>query len=673
MLVLKRCGNPLLVNCTSGSSTSDLAPITPADDPTRPKYPTLVSEELLPNGCPVNFFYNYRIPHETDCALHYHCQFGEKIKMQCADGLLYHYKHMNYDDLAQCDCTSGPAIDTPKTPIDSLATTKPPDSCPTGVWTNIRHPTLCNSFYYCNGNKSVQFFCVDGYEFDLARGCVEIAEGGCTFQFTTTTEATTSCVPIVEGGCTMSKATKPGGETTAQDVTTTAAPKTTTQDVTTTAAPKTTAQHVTTTAAPKTTAQDVTTTAAPKTTAQYVTTTTAPTTTTLAPTTSSHDIPNEGSKTEALDDTTTVAVDTTNEAPICAPGSCVPIAEGGCTLSKARTPAGEYTVQEVTTTTAPTTTTLSPTTTSHDIPDDGTTTGALNDTTTVAVDTTNDASICAPGEFGNVPHPDRCDAYYLCFAGNAYLFTCTEELEFDPETKSCMPIAEGGCTCTQSKPECAVKDKTTTVAPKTTEQEVITTTAAPTTTLAPTTASDDFPDDGTTTEAFDDTTTVAVDTTNDASICTPGEFGNVPHPDRCEAYYLCFAGNAFLFTCTEDLEFDPETKSCVPIAEGGCTCTLSKPECAVKDKTTTVATKTTEQEVRTTPAPMTTTLSPTTASDDFPDDGTTTEAFDDTTTVAVDTTNEGPFCAADKFGYIPHPDKCDVYYLCSAGKAILFT
>ncbi|XP_022816846.1 uncharacterized protein LOC111349827 [Spodoptera litura] len=756
---------------------------------------------------------------------------------------------VNLDTLAPGDCTFCPATDSSKPPPDI---TMKPGSCPTGVWTNIRHPTLCNSFYYCNGNKSVQFFCVDGYEYDPSRGCVEIAEGGCTLQSTITTEAVTvklylsicavdpngniphpemcnsfynctggqatqlnctdgfefdpnvnSCVPIAEGGCTMSKATTPRGETTAQhvpttaapetteqevvttaapetteqEVVTTAAPETTEQEVVTTAAPETTTQNVTTTAAPMTTEQEVTTTVAPMTTEQEVTTTVAPTMTTLAPTTASDDIPDVGTTTKALDDTTTAAVDTTNEAPICAPDvcgvvphpdrcdtfylcsagnalpftcskelefdpetkSCVPIAEGGCTLSKATTPAGEYTVQEVTTTAAPTTTTLAPTTASDDIPDDDTTTRALDDTTTAAVDTTNE-DICAPGEYGNIPHPDRCDAYYFCFAGNAFLFTCTEELEFDPKTKSCVPIAKGGCTCTLSKEtapgcDCTVNDKTTTVAPKTTEQKVtttaapkttvkdITTTVAPkTTTLAPTTASDDIPDDGTTTKAFVGTTTVSVDTTTEDPICPPSVFGYVPHPDRCDAYYLCSGGKAHLFNCSGELEFDPGTESCVLIAKGGCTLskgcdwrpgkttvkdqtttaapettaqdvtttaapettaqdvtTTAAPETTAQDVTTTVAPETTAQDVTTTAAPettvqdvtitvapKTTTLAPTTASDDILDDGTTTKALIDTTTQAL-------ICAPGVFGNVPHPDRCDAHYLCTDGNAVLTT
>ncbi|CAH1643056.1 unnamed protein product [Spodoptera littoralis] len=860
-----------------GSSDS-----TPDDSNTTPALPT-TTEAVDINPCPADVFGN--VPNPESCNSYFLCVNGEAIPFTCADGLEFDPIEKTCVVIAEGGCTLGSAT-TPEGPsttensvssttLANVATTSTPgldETICVGVFGTIPHPELCNSFYICDGDKPMQLFCVDGYEYDHgSRGCVEIAEGGCTFQSATTTEATTIadppicaegqfgniphpelcnsfymctggqaiqlfcsegfefdpnvrecvriaeggctlgsqttpvvdvtttpsselpdttterdpddflpgdvvtttergvtstsepttapagstssdvddvptegsttidyetttlpttygttteapicapgvfgnvphpdrcdafylcsggnalpftcgeglefdpesklCVQIAEGGCTMSKATTPGGETTAQDVTTTAAPETTAQDVTTTAAPETTVQDVTTTAAPETTAQDVTTTAAPETTAQDVTTTAAPETT-------------------AQDVTTTAAPETTAQ-------------------DVTTTAAPETTAQDVTTTAAPETTTLAPTTASDDIPDDGTTTEAF-------IDTATQAPICAPGVFGNVPHPDRCDAFYLCSGGNALPFTCGEGLEFDPESKLCVVIAEGGCTMskvttpggettaqddvtttaapettaqdvtttavpettaqdvtttaapettaqdvttttapettaqdvtttaapettaqdvtTTAAPETTAQDVTTTTAPETTAQDVtttaapettaqdVTTTAAPeTTTLAPTTASDDIPADGTTTEAF-------IDTTTEAPICAPGVFGNVPHPDRCDAFYLCSGGNALPFTCGEGLEFNPETRLCVQIAEGGCT----------MSKATTPGGETTAQDVTTTAAPETTEQYVTQAAPELVD----------TTTVADDTTTEAPICAPGMFGNVCVP------------------
>ena len=50
-----------------------------------------------------------------------------------------------------------------------------------------------------------------------------------------------------------------------------------------------------------------------------------------------------------------------------------------------------------------------------------------------------------------------------------------------------------------------------------------------------------------------ETTTV----TTPAPLCPPHVFGNVPHPEICQSFYMCAAGQAILLTCNEGREFDP--------------------------------------------------------------------------------------------------------------------
>ncbi|XP_022816847.1 probable chitinase 10 [Spodoptera litura] len=186
---IQRCGNPFLVNCTSGSTTSVLAPIPIADD--------LPSVELLPNGCPVNFSYNYRIPHESDCKLHYHCQFGEKIEMQCDYGLLYDYRHMAcvYPEFAKC--YSGEV-----TTSSNLALVPPADEhttgCPADVAADLLldHESDCAKFYICNHGNKVEMDCPNGLWFDFVlQYCSWPFMVNCKAIRTTTTTTTTTTTP----------------------------------------------------------------------------------------------------------------------------------------------------------------------------------------------------------------------------------------------------------------------------------------------------------------------------------------------------------------------------------------------------------------------------------------------------------------------------------------------
>lgn len=86
---------------------------------------------------------------------------------------------------------------------------------------------------------------------------------------------------------------------------------------------------------------------------------------------------------------------------------CVEIGPGGCTLGDTT----QTTVlnTESTMTQNPESTTMSSTT---------------------SIDSTT-PEICPPGSFGTRPHPERCDAFYMCAAGNAIKLFCSEGFEYD--------------------------------------------------------------------------------------------------------------------------------------------------------------------------------------------------------------------------------------------------
>ena len=97
---------------------------------------------------------------------------------------------------------------------------------------------------------------------------------------------------------------------------------------------------------------------------------------------------------------------------------CVVIAEGGCTMGSHTVSTPEDTQPDVTTTTVADTTkpssTLAPPPTVEDSDED-----------------IDPDVVCPPGVHGNVPHPDRCDAFFKCTAGQAILLKCNEGFEFD--------------------------------------------------------------------------------------------------------------------------------------------------------------------------------------------------------------------------------------------------
>lgn len=51
--------------------------------------------------------------------------------------------------------------------------------------------------------------------------------------------------------------------------------------------------------------------------------------------------------------------------------------------------------------------------------------------TTQRIDATTVAPICPPGKFGNAPHPEQCDSFYMCAGGIAIQLYCSIGFEFD--------------------------------------------------------------------------------------------------------------------------------------------------------------------------------------------------------------------------------------------------
>jgi hypothetical protein len=128
--------------------------------------------------------------------------------------------------------------------------------------------------------------------------------------------------------------------------------------------------------------------------------------------------------------------------------------------------------------------------------------------------------------------------------------------------QTCVVIAPGGCTlgATTTEPSTDGTSSTT---------SAYTTTTVQNTEQTGTTAIDEFTTPSSiTTEASQTDTTPDVATTEatslstspDVPVCPPGVFGNIPHPERCDAFYMCAGGVAIPLFCTEGLEFDPQLK-----------------------------------------------------------------------------------------------------------------
>ncbi|XP_050359161.1 mucin-5AC-like isoform X5 [Nymphalis io] len=560
-----------------------------------------------------------------------------------------------------------------------LETTTPPSICPPGVFGNVPHPELCDVYYMCIAGMPTLLPCTEGYEFDPTVGqCVVISENGCfaskgmwtpTEQHPTTTESSHITTDISQTTTKDSIETTTGGSGTTDD-------------------------------------SMETTTGATGTTVDSIDTTTGATGTTVG-----------------SDDTTIGITGTTDDS------------------METTTAGSDTTVDAV-----------------------ETTTGA-SDTTADSMETTTPPSICPPGVFGNVPHPELCDVYYMCIAGMPTLLPCTEGYEFDPTVGQCVVISENGCfaskgmwTPTEQHPtttesshmttdisQTTTKDsiETTTGGSGTTDDSIETTTGATGTTVdsidtttgatgntvdsidtttgvtgttvdsidtttgatGTTVVSDDTTigvtgttDDsietttagsGTTVEAVETTTgasdttvdsletttresgtTVVTETTTPPSICPPGVFGNIPHPELCDVYYMCMAGIPTLLPCTEGYEFDSTAGQCVVISENGCFASKGMWTPTESHSTTDSSYVTTEVSQAATEE---TTLDDKLSTTDLTEGEVTTAEPIEITTEELGTTTlpavttPANLCPPGVFGNVPHPELCDVYYMCMAG------
>ncbi|CAH2217056.1 jg26161 [Pararge aegeria aegeria] len=67
------------------TTTTTTTTTTPA--PTTTTSTTTAKPDFRPNGCPVDLFIHWLLPHETDCTLFYYCVWGEKVLRSCPSSL----------------------------------------------------------------------------------------------------------------------------------------------------------------------------------------------------------------------------------------------------------------------------------------------------------------------------------------------------------------------------------------------------------------------------------------------------------------------------------------------------------------------------------------------------------------------------------------------------------
>ncbi|XP_059058830.1 mucin-2-like [Achroia grisella] len=856
----------LIESTTSSGPTYTTSDTAITDVPTTSPQPTATTDDAsattesilttTPSICPPGTFGN--VPHPELCNSYYLCTGGIPIQVFCPDGQEFdpELRHNGLRDssettagttdvdLIESTTSSGPTYTTSDTAITDVPTTSPqptaitddasattesiltttPSICPPGTFGNVPHPELCNSYYLCTGGIPIQVFCPDGQEFDPElRVCVEIGPGGCTLSQTTTTEQPDSTDYSTPGD------TDPTTRTT-EEIQTSTQTRTTGDDVSTTSTDDVVTEETTA----GTTDVDL----IESTTSSGPTYTTSDTAITDVPTTS----PQPTATTDDASATTESILTTTPS--ICPPGTfgnvphpelcnsyylctggipiqvfcpdgqefdpelrvCVEIGPGGCTLSQTTTTeqpdSTDYstpgdtdpttrTTEEIQTSTQTRTTGDDVSTTSpDDVVTEETTIGttdvdpiesttssgptyttsdtAITDVPTTSPQptaTTDDASattesiltttpsICPPGTFGNVPHPELCNSYYLCTGGIPIQVFCPDGQEFDPELRVCVEIGPGGCTLSQTttteQPDSTDYSTPGDTDPTTrTTEEIQTSTQTRTTgDDVSTTSTDDVVTEETTAGTTDvdliesttssgptyttsDTAITDVPTTSpqptattdDASattesiltttpsICPPGTFGNVPHPELCNSYYLCTGGIPIQVFCPDGQEFDPELRVCVEIGPGGCT--LSQTTTTEQPDSTDYSTPgDTDPTTRTTEELQTSTQTRTTGDDvstTSTDDVVTEETTAGTTDVDLieSTTSSGPtyttsdtaitdvpttspqptattddasattesiltttpsICPPGTFGNVPHPELCNSYYLCTGG------
>ncbi|KAL4712149.1 hypothetical protein ACJJTC_011010 [Scirpophaga incertulas] len=481
---------------------------------------------------------------------------------------------------------------------DLTSTTKAP-LCPIGVFGNIPHPSLCNSFYMCAGGSAIQLFCREGFEFDpVIKSCVLIAPGGCTLGDLTTpaaittntftpeenantTNPTSSTTPLSIETTTLFDYTKTSYTTSQNSVTTDIHTNiySTTEDISEIS--RITSNDTETTMHLTTTTEDVNTSNIPVThistidinSTEFVTTTeytSKPTETT--PIDIHQDTTMLTSKDTTTEETTERTTDLSSSAEVTDIGNTP-------TATIQTTTEGERYEKDFTST-------VKYNSTAEEIPstsiDGKVTTDSAFTSTTTNMQSTTAAPLCPPGVFGNIPHPNLCNSFYMCAGGVPVQLFCRDGFEFDAQIKSCVVIAPGGCSnppaiATESTTELNSTDTAyfTTLESKSTMELTLTSNSDEVTST--TTGEDNM--ETSTSKLTSSTAYVNEDTNNFtesitttvAPLCPPGTFGNVPHPDLCNSFYMCVGGIATQLFCREGFEFSPISKNCVQITDGGCT------------------------------------------------------------------------------------------------------
>ncbi|KAJ2939325.1 hypothetical protein O0L34_g13422 [Tuta absoluta] len=570
-----------------------------------------------------------------------------------------------------------------------------PVICPDGYFGNVPHPERCDAYYMCSGWDPILLFCPSGNEFDPAAGtCVVIAEGGCNWQKNSTTSVTEHSTVYTSPDVSTDAVTQNISSTT--DVTTdneftTGTWETTTSSVTeqtllysspdlstdaVTEDVSTTSEAITTGSGeskPSNSTDEQTifeTTTGILTTSEYITlnvteaSTYEATTDNVTTITEAHTTLDPTNEPE----TTTVNIDTTFE--VITESTNFPMTTQEITESVVFVTEDEETTQTIQSILETEGTTVQPT-----------------------------LVICPDGYFGNVPHTERCDAYFMCTGWEPILLFCPSGNEYDPVLGTCVVIAAGGCNWQKNNTN-AVTERTTmytspdkstnTASLQTTVETIIDdiSTLAPTTpkNIENTTVSNVLTTEKTTeTIIFEPSTTTdaelsTLEPTTEANevttpeICPSGFFGSIANPEACDAYYMCSGWMPIPLRCPNGFEFDPSTESCVQIAVGGCTWHSTS---TVQPSTEASSSKfTTTDELSTTVTEVTlTTLTATTPEDDIfvpPNPGPAPPVEPEVATEKDDlvstTTEEAvtpPICPDGYFGSVPHPEECDTYFMCS--------
>ncbi|CAG5053319.1 unnamed protein product [Parnassius apollo] len=525
------------------------------------------SAQYLPNGCPSDFSVHLLLPHETDCDKFYQCSNGQKILKQCPSATLFDndLQVCNWPNAVDCSrwvtqtteyvatkypvttdsiktdyVTEDPTatgsastkpvttesganhtanITSPDLTTDVTASTKidvecPPDSTATIL---LPHETDCSKYYACSNGYKILMSCASGTFFDFnAQVCDWPQKVTCA-----TTATTESLVTVVETEtetltekATIKYSTPVVNYSTAD---TTRYDYTNEPDITSTeesvGTNDPTPDIITLTDDYETSATSKVTT-----TKGHGTVPTATTEYSTASITTSDKQTATDQVTENIKTTSKLEITTTNEEK-----------QDTTTGHNLSTDIITTTIKspeesDRTTTLAQITTDLDKSSSVHEIPELQTTTELLRTTNTV--------------------------------------FSTTENKQ----------STESELSTTESLQTTSNYESTTFSEPKTTES-LESTTSNIHTTEELVTITDNF-----STEIYDTTTQLLEVTGDDAEkttklpeVCPEGHYGNVPHPELCDSFYMCANGVAIQLYCSKDLEYDPSLGYCVPVSSNGCT------------------------------------------------------------------------------------------------------